>query len=80
MDHYKLEMMLWDFKNPETAKSWATITDKQFGGLSTAELVQSNSGKALFRGELSTELPPGSEAKHSGVCAIRSQPRVVSKQ
>lgn len=78
MDHYRLELMLWDFKDPETSNNWVTITDKQFGGLSTAELTRSKSGKALFRGELSTDLPPGSEAKHSGICAIRSQPRVVS--
>ena len=79
MDNYRLELMLWDFKSPETVEKWVTITDKQFGGLSTAELVRSNSNKALFRGNLSTQLPPGSEATHSGVCAIRSQPQVVSR-
>lgn len=78
MDKYRLELMLWDFKKPETTEEWVTITDKQFGGLSSAELVASKSGKGLFRGNLSTKVPEGSEAKNSGICAIRSQPRVVS--
>ncbi|EDO40199.1 predicted protein [Nematostella vectensis] len=68
--------MLWDFKKKETMDKWVTITDKQFGGLSTAEFVPSKSGKAVFRGNLSTKLPKESEAKHTGVCAVRSQPQV----
>ena len=77
MDHYKLDNMLWDFKKAETLDQWVCICDKQFGGTSHAEFVQSKSGRAVFRGNLSTKVPVTGEAKYSGICAIRSQPMVV---
>ena len=77
MDHYKLDNMLWDFKKAETLDQWVCICDKQFGGTSHAEFVQSKSRRAVFRGNLSTKVPVTGEAKYSGICAIRSQPMVV---
>lgn len=77
MDHYKLDNMLWDFRSSETLDQWVCVCDKQFGGESNAEFVRSKSGRAVFRGNLSTKIPASSEAKYSGVCAVRSQPMVV---
>ena len=78
MKHYKLEDMMWDFKKPETFDQFVSICDRQFGGQSSAELVRSPNGGVLFRGVLSTEVPVKGEAKYSGVCAMRSQPKLVS--
>ena len=77
MNHYKVQDMMWDFKKPGTLDQWISICDSQFGGKSYAELVPSPNGMALFRGNLSTEVPIKGDAKYSGVCAIRSQPRLV---
>lgn len=78
MSRLKYSEVLWDFSKKETLEQWTLITDEQFGGKSTAEFVQSPGGKAVFRGHVSTELPPATNVKYSGMCSIRSQPNKVS--
>ena len=78
MAKFKYSEVLWDFKNKEVLEQWTLITDEQFGGKSTAEFVQSPGGKAVFRGNVATELPPATNVKYSGMCSIRSQPQRVS--
>lgn len=78
MANFKYSEVLWDFRNKETLEQWTLITDDQFGGKSTAEFVQSPSGKAVFKGNISTELPAATNVKYSGMCSIRSQPQRVS--
>lgn len=78
MAKFKYSEVLWDFRNKEVLEQWTLITDEQFGGKSTAEFVQSPGGKAVFRGNVSTELPPATNVKYSGMCSIRSQPQRVS--
>lgn len=74
MSRLKYQEILWDFSDKESLEKWTLITDEQFGGKSTAEFVQSPGGKAVFRGNLSTELPQATSVKYSGMCAIRAQP------
>lgn len=78
MSRLKYQEILWDFSDKESLEKWTLITDEQFGGKSTAEFVQSPGGKAVFRGNLSTELPQATSVKYSGMCAIRAQPHRVS--
>ena len=78
MSRLKYQEILWDFSDKESLEKWTLITDEQFGGRSTAEFVQSPGGKAVFRGNLSTELPQATSVKYSGMCAIRAQPHRVS--
>lgn len=78
MDHFKYQDVLWDFREKKTLEEWTLVTDDQFGGKSTAEFVQSPSGRAVFKGNISTELPPATDAKYTGMCSIRAQPKRVS--
>ncbi|XP_074631579.1 complex I intermediate-associated protein 30, mitochondrial-like [Acropora palmata] len=75
MDKFKFEDVLWDFKNKAALEEWTLITDDQFGGKSTAEFVQSPGGRAIFKGNISTELPPATDVKYTGMCSIRAQPK-----
>ena len=77
MDKFKFEDVLWDFKNKAALEEWTLITDDQFGGKSTAEFVQSPGGRAIFKGNISTELPPATDVKYTGMCSIRAQPKWV---
>ncbi|KAJ7379899.1 Complex I intermediate-associated protein 30, mitochondrial [Desmophyllum pertusum] len=74
MERLKYEEVLWDFRKKEALEQWTLITDEQFGGLSRAEFVQNPGGQAVFKGNISTELPPASSVKYSGMCSIRAQP------
>lgn len=78
MANFKYSEVLWNFRNKETLEQWTLITDEQFGGKSTAEFVRSPGGKAVFKGNISTELPAATNVKYSGMCSIRSQPQRVS--
>lgn len=78
MERLKYEEVLWDFRKKEALEQWTLITDEQFGGLSRAEFVQNPGGQAVFKGNISTELPPASSVKYSGMCSIRAQPTWVS--
>lgn len=78
MDKFKWQDVLWDFRNKEALEEWTLVTDEQFGGKSTAEFVQSPGGRAIFKGHISTELPPASDVKYTGMCSIRAQPKWVS--
>ena len=78
MANFKYSEILWNFRNKETLEQWTLITDEQFGGKSTAEFVRSPGGKAVFKGNISTELPAATNVKYSGMCSIRSQPQRVS--
>ncbi|XP_020627730.1 complex I intermediate-associated protein 30, mitochondrial-like [Orbicella faveolata] len=75
MANFKYSEVLWNFRNKETLEQWTLITDEQFGGKSTAEFVRSPGGKAVFKGNISTELPAATNVKYSGMCSIRSQPQ-----
>ena len=78
MDKFKWQDVLWDFRSKEALEEWTLVTDEQFGGKSTAEFVQSPGGRAIFKGHISTELPPASDVKYTGMCSIRAQPKWVS--
>lgn len=78
MDKFKWQDVLWDFRNKEALEEWTLVTDEQFGGKSTAEFVQSPGGRAIFKGHISTELPPASDVQYTGMCSIRAQPKWVS--
>lgn len=78
MDKFKWQDVLWDFRHKEALEQWTLVTDEQFGGKSTAEFVRSPGGRAVFKGHISTELPVATDAKYTGMCSIRAQPKRVS--
>jgi len=60
-------LLLIDFRTPESLESWGSIDDQVMGGVSRSGFTQSGSGAAVFSGNVSFE-------HHGGFASVRSIP------
>jgi NADH dehydrogenase [ubiquinone] 1 alpha subcomplex assembly factor 1 len=60
------ELVVFDFKNPESFKPWQTVNDTVMGGVSESSLKPSGKGTALFTGTVSLK-------NYGGFCSTSSR-------
>lgn len=60
------EIMIFDFKNPESFKHWQVVNDTVMGGVSESSLQPGGKGKALFKGTVSLK-------NNGGFCSTSSR-------
>jgi len=60
------EIMVFDFKNPDSFKAWQTVNDTVMGGVSESSLQQSGKGTAIFKGTVSLK-------NNGGFCTASSR-------
>lgn len=66
------EKVLWKFNSERTLDEFICVTDGDVGGNSNGSLTLNHQNKALFSGNLSTKITPGTNLKYTGFCSIRS--------
>ncbi len=60
------EIMIFDFKNPESFKPWQVVNDTVMGGVSESSLQPGGKGTALFKGTVSLK-------NNGGFCSTSSR-------
>jgi NADH dehydrogenase [ubiquinone] 1 alpha subcomplex assembly factor 1 len=60
------EIMVFDFKNPDSFKVWVVVNDKVMGGVSESSLQPGGKGTAVFKGMLSLK-------NNGGFCTTSSR-------
>lgn len=60
------EMMIFDFKNPDSCKVWQAVNDTVMGGVSNSSLQPGGAGTALFKGMVSLK-------NNGGFCTASSR-------
>jgi NADH dehydrogenase [ubiquinone] 1 alpha subcomplex assembly factor 1 len=60
------ELMVFDFKNPDSFKAWQTVNDTVMGGVSESSLQPGGKGTALFKGTVSLK-------NNGGFCTASSR-------
>ena len=70
---YGSKFIMYDFKNPKTLNDWMFASDRELTGSSWLRFERSSSGRAVLHGELSTEIPIGTDVIASGYGAIQSR-------
>lgn len=60
------EIMIFDFKNPESFKPWQVVNDTVMGGVSESSLQPGGKGTALFKGTVSLK-------NNGGFCSASSR-------
>ena len=70
---YGSKRVLWDFKNPKIVDEWVFTSDREMTGGSWMRFEPSSNGRAVLHGDLSTVVPVGTDAIHSGYGVIQSR-------
>ncbi len=60
------ELMVFDFKNPDSFKAWQTVNDTVMGGVSESSLQPGGKGTAIFKGTVSLK-------NNGGFCTASSR-------
>lgn len=71
--------VLWDFNDPAVLDKWVASSDSDHNeGQSVCTLAPSESGRALFSGNVQTLLPKDGKIKRAGFCNMKSMRARVS--
>ncbi|XP_033966740.1 complex I intermediate-associated protein 30, mitochondrial [Pseudochaenichthys georgianus] len=67
-------LVIWEFRGPESLEQWTVSSDQEIGGQSEAHLKMGRNDNTCFlHGKLSSTIPRDGETRYSGYCNMRSK-------